>query len=69
MGHAKEDPRSKGFTVVSQTEFASLEDMRYYDDGCEAHAALKAVAKGLGIVGGPDGVMTVYFETAASSSL
>lgn len=52
--------------MVSKTEFASLEDMRYYDDQCVAHATLKDYAKGLGIQGGPAGVMTVYFEAAAS---
>ena len=26
--------------------FASLEDMKYYDEDCEAHAQLKAAAKG-----------------------
>ncbi|ORY55293.1 stress responsive A/B barrel domain-containing protein [Pseudomassariella vexata] len=65
-GPAMEDPRSQGWTVVSKTEFASLNDMKYYDDQCEAHAELKSLAKGLGIQGGPAGVMTVYFEAAAT---
>ncbi|KAK9779904.1 putative Stress responsive A/B barrel domain-containing protein [Seiridium cardinale] len=69
-GSAKDDPRSQGFTVVSKTNFASLDDMKYYDEKCEAHAALKAFAKqNLTIQGGPSGVLTVYFEAGASSSL
>lgn len=31
---------------MAQTKFASLEDMKYYDEECQAHAAIKAVAKG-----------------------
>lgn len=65
-GEAMEDPRAQGWTVVSKAEFASLEDMRYYDEQCEAHNALKSYAKGLGIQGGPSGVMTVYYEAGAS---
>jgi len=34
-----------------------LDDMRYYDDKCEAHQTFKAKAKNLGV----DGVMTVYY--------
>jgi hypothetical protein len=56
--------------VVSKTEFASMDDMKYYDDKCEAHAALKAFAKeNLTIEGGPSGVLTVFFEATATSSL
>ncbi|KAK7962521.1 uncharacterized protein PG986_003346 [Apiospora aurea] len=65
-GEAMADPRAQGWTVVSKAEFASLEDMRYYDEQCEAHAALRNYAKGLGIQGGPAGVMTVYYEAGAS---
>ncbi|EGS22929.1 uncharacterized protein CTHT_0014070 [Thermochaetoides thermophila DSM 1495] len=43
-GQAKEDPRSKGYTVVAYTVFASLDDMKYYDTDCAAHAKLKKVA-------------------------
>ncbi|KAF3015828.1 hypothetical protein G7054_g6832 [Neopestalotiopsis clavispora] len=69
-GIAKKDQRSQGFTVVSKTEFASMDDMKYYDDECEAHQALKSYAKGtLTIEGGPTGVLTTYFEAAATSSL
>jgi hypothetical protein len=45
-----EDPaRSKGYTVIGTTEFNSLEDMRFYDEECEGHAALKARARELGL--------------------
>jgi hypothetical protein len=27
------------------TQFQDVEDMKYYDDGCETHAKLKAFAK------------------------
>ncbi|OOF98189.1 hypothetical protein ASPCADRAFT_3259 [Aspergillus carbonarius ITEM 5010] len=33
----------KGFNLSVKTTFASLEDMVYYDEQCEAHKALKAV--------------------------
>jgi hypothetical protein len=52
--------------VVAKSEFASLEDMRYYDDADEAHASLKSKAKTYGIEGGPSGVLTVWFEAGAS---
>lgn len=61
-----EDPRNQGFTVASKTEFASLDDMKFYDDHDEAHATLKAAAKGFGIQGGPAGVMTVFFKADAT---
>jgi len=54
-----EDPRSNGYTVLGMTTFASLEDMKYYDDSCEAHTALK---KNIGPrAGGPTNIMTVYY--------
>ncbi|OAQ67032.1 stress responsive alpha-beta barrel [Pochonia chlamydosporia 170] len=58
VGVAEEDPRSQGYTVVCKTEFASMEDLKYYDDSCAAHQALKATAKGLAV----EGIMTVYFK-------
>lgn len=45
------------------TEFESEADMKYYDNDCEAHAKLKAVAKGM--LQGPP--MMVYFEPAVMS--
>ncbi|KAF1350615.1 stress responsive A/B barrel domain-containing protein, partial [Delphinella strobiligena] len=40
-----DDPRNQGYTICAHTSFASVDDMKYYDEQCEAHAALKAVAK------------------------
>jgi len=56
-GPAYEDARSQGYTLVARSEFKDLEDMKFYDDGCEAHAELKKGAKTLGV----EGVMTVYY--------
>ena len=51
------DQRSQGFTYIARTSFASLDDMKYYDNECNAHKELKKVV-------GPNaqGVMTVYWE-------
>ncbi|KAH8601404.1 hypothetical protein B0O99DRAFT_608841 [Bisporella sp. PMI_857] len=65
-GPAFEDARSQGYTFVSKSEFASLEDMKYYDNECEAHQAFKAQAKKESIF---EGVMTTYFEVAVSTAL
>ncbi|KAF2130529.1 hypothetical protein P153DRAFT_288805, partial [Dothidotthia symphoricarpi CBS 119687] len=53
-----EDPRNQGYTLVCRTVFASKEDMAFYDDGCEAHAAIKAFAKPK--VAGP--ALVVYMD-------
>ncbi|GAO15059.1 uncharacterized protein UV8b_02345 [Ustilaginoidea virens] len=58
VGPTEDDPRSQGYTVACKTEFASLDDMRYYDESCAAHQTLKATAKNLGL----EGVLTVYFK-------
>lgn len=55
-----DDPRSKGYTVVAEMEFASLDDMRYYDTECPAHGALKKKASTLGITEPP---LATYFES------
>lgn len=49
--------RNQGFTIAANTIFASLDDMKYYDEDCEAHKAIKAFLK-------PkiQGAMTVYHE-------
>ncbi len=57
-GHAFPDQRAQGYTVAIVSVFASKEDMEYYDNECEAHKALKAVAKEV-----HQGIMTVYFES------
>jgi len=64
-GQAHEDQRSQGYTVAAKSEFSTLEDMKYYDDACEAHQTLKAGAKSLGV----EGVMTVYFPPAVVNTL
>jgi hypothetical protein len=55
------DPRTQGYNVLAHTVFASLEDVKYYDEKCEAHAALKAFAKDK--VAGPP--MAVMWETSS----
>ncbi|KAF2460652.1 hypothetical protein BDY21DRAFT_280477 [Lineolata rhizophorae] len=40
-----DDPRCQGFTICAETSFASLDDMKYYDDECAAHGAIKALIK------------------------
>lgn len=57
-GVAEEDARSQGYTVVAKSEFASMDDLKYYDNECKAHQVLKATAKTLGM----EGVMTVFFK-------
>ncbi len=37
-----DDPRSQSYTICAQTSFANLEDMKYYDEQCEAHKTLKS---------------------------
>ncbi|KAN0119783.1 hypothetical protein V8E51_001991 [Hyaloscypha variabilis] len=64
-GQAHEDQRSQGYTVAAKSEFSTLEDMKFYDDSCEAHQTLKAGAKSLGV----EGVMTVYFPPAVVSAI
>lgn len=65
VGPAEDDPRSQGYTLVSKTEFASLEDLKFYDDECAAHGELK------GLVGQlkHEGILTVYFKPAAIASM
>ena len=58
-GEAIDDQRNQGYTLVATSVFASREDMEYYDNDCEAHAALKAVAKR-----SHNGAMMVFFESA-----
>jgi hypothetical protein len=63
-GPAVDDARSQGYTLAAQTTFSNLDDMKFYDNECEAHAALKAVAKGK-----VDGLpLMVCFDNAVGSS-
>ncbi|QDS75186.1 hypothetical protein FKW77_008571 [Venturia effusa] len=39
------DPRSQGYSIAAQTTFASVEDMKYYDEECAAHKELKDIVK------------------------
>lgn len=45
--------------MVAKTEFETLEDMKYYDVNCTAHAALKKAAAALGVAEPP---LSAYFE-------
>ncbi|KAI1320437.1 hypothetical protein F5Y16DRAFT_405626 [Xylariaceae sp. FL0255] len=67
-GKVMDDMRTQGWAVVSKAEFANLNDMRYYDEECPAHAQLKEKAKALVAADASPPVMTVYFEAAFSSS-
>lgn len=40
------DPRSQGYNLLAYTTFSNLEDVKYYDEKCEAHQGLKDLAKG-----------------------
>lgn len=62
VGPAEEDPRSQGYTLVSKTEFASMDDMEYYDNECPAHGQIKALVPSLTV----EGILTVYFKAAAT---
>ncbi|KAF3044276.1 hypothetical protein E8E12_003061 [Didymella heteroderae] len=53
-----DDPRSQGYTLVARTVFNSKVDMDYYDNECEAHAAIKSFIKPK--VGGPP--LVVYMD-------
>ena len=56
-GIAVDPARSRGFTVVARSEFANMDDMRWYDEECPAHAALKETARGFNL---PEPPLVVY---------
>lgn len=60
-GAAHNDPRSKGYTVVAQSSFYSLDDMKYYDETDPSHQELKKIARESGLAEPP---LTVYVESA-----
>lgn len=60
-GIATDPARSRGYTVVARSEFASLEDMRWYDEQDPAHAALKETARAFNM---PEPPLVVYHEDA-----
>jgi hypothetical protein len=66
VGPTEPDPKTQGYTLVAKTEFASMAEMRYYDDECEAHAKIKALAKTLTSL---EGVMSVWFTPQAVAVL
>lgn len=49
--------------MVAQTSFANLDDMKFYDTECLAHAALKETAAGLELAEPP---LVVYLEEEPS---
>lgn len=59
VGPTFDDARNQGYTLAALSVFASVEDMKYYDNDCEAHATLKSVAKTI-----HQGAMMVYFADA-----
>ncbi|KAM3428978.1 stress responsive A/B barrel domain protein [Beauveria brongniartii RCEF 3172] len=65
IGKPEADPRAQGFTLVAKTEFASVDDMKYYDEECPAHKKLKGVAKSLTM----EGVVSVFFKPTITSGI
>ncbi|KAI0197922.1 hypothetical protein F4808DRAFT_437554 [Astrocystis sublimbata] len=61
-GPAEEGPRTEGYTFVNKTEFASMDDMKYYEGECPAHAKVLKVLGEITI----DGMMTVFFKPQAT---
>lgn len=59
VGPTHDDARNQGYTLAAYTTFGSVEDMKYYDGECAAHAELKKVARTL-----HEGMMMVYFNNA-----
>jgi hypothetical protein len=58
-GPAEANERAQGYTFVAKSEFASVEDMMFYDTECEAHMELKKTVKSLSLDGVP---LMVYFK-------
>ncbi|TKA34094.1 hypothetical protein B0A50_00074 [Salinomyces thailandicus] len=52
------DPRNGGYNFIALTTFASMDDVKFYDEQCEAHKKLKDFAKEK--VGGPP--LVLHFE-------
>ncbi|KXX74554.1 hypothetical protein MMYC01_208875 [Madurella mycetomatis] len=52
-----------GYAGVAQTSFANLDDMKFYNTECPAHAALKETAAGLGLT---EPLLVVYPEEEPS---
>ncbi|PNS20902.1 hypothetical protein CAC42_2833 [Sphaceloma murrayae] len=45
-GQTVGDPRSQGYTLCLSASFASMDDMKYYDEADEAHQKIKSFFKG-----------------------
>ncbi|PKY02646.1 hypothetical protein P168DRAFT_283407 [Aspergillus campestris IBT 28561] len=58
VGVSFPDVRNKGYNISVKTTFASMEDMKFYDEECEAHKDLKKIA-------GPvkEDVLTTFYES------
>ncbi|KAF2724778.1 hypothetical protein K431DRAFT_281729 [Polychaeton citri CBS 116435] len=41
-----DDPRRQGYNIAAITTFDSLDDMKFYDENCEAHRKLKQFTLG-----------------------
>lgn len=61
-GPVEEGLRTEGYTFVNKTEFASMDDMKYYESECPAHGEVKKVLGEITI----DGMMTVVFKPQAT---
>ncbi|KFY14302.1 hypothetical protein V492_02706 [Pseudogymnoascus sp. VKM F-4246] len=61
-GPVEEGLRTEGYTFVNKTEFASMDDMKYYESECPAHGEVKKVLGEITI----DGMMTVFFKPQAT---
>ncbi|KAJ6148806.1 hypothetical protein N7471_000005 [Penicillium samsonianum] len=57
-GRTLPDLRNNGYTLAVKTTFRNLDDMNFYDSGCEAHKRLKSVAAPLR----QGNVFTAYFK-------
>ena len=61
-GEAGPDQPSKGWNIVVRSTFSSKADMDYYDNECDAHKALKAVAKPVA-----EDLLAVWFEIVSAT--
>jgi len=53
------DSRNQGYNFVATTQYASMDDIEYYDTDCEAHKQLKSTVRDL--VEGPP--LTLIMKT------
>ncbi|KAF2400920.1 hypothetical protein EJ06DRAFT_521583 [Trichodelitschia bisporula] len=56
------DPRSQGYTLISKSSFASLEEMKFYDDHDEAHKKVKSIVGPKIDRPAEGGVLTLYMD-------